>query len=223
MLVLSIKVSLFSHNCILIVYNCVKIVYNLNVVLAKLFSSKTRAEFFRILFGLNSGEFHLRAIERQSGLTIGTIRKEAKKLVGLNLIVKRVDGNRTYYQANMTHPIYKTIRELVLKTSGIQEVIKKAFKDQNVDFVFLFGSVVNGNLKPESDIDLFVIGELGLRKTCQILKIPEENIGRELNPHVMSLEEFTQRKKESEHFVTMVLESPILMIAGKEDELRKLG
>ena len=209
--------------CILFVYNCIQIVYNLSIMLSELFSSKTRAEFFRILFGLNPGEFHLREIERQSGLTIGTVRREAEKLVKLNLIVKRVDGNRTYYQANMAHPIYKTIKELVLKTLGIQEIIQKAFKDQNVDFVFLFGSVVSGNLKPESDIDLFVIGNLGLRKTCQILKKPEEYIGRELNPHVMNLEEFTKRKKEGEHFVTKVLKSPIFIIAGKEDELRKLG
>jgi predicted nucleotidyltransferase len=192
-------------------------------MLAELFTSKTRAEFFRILFGLNSGEFHLREIERRSGLTIGTIRKEAEKLVGLDLIVKRIDGNRTYYQANKAHPIYKTIRELVMKTSGIQEVIKKAFKEQNVDFVFLFGSVVNGNLKPESDVDLFVIGNPGLRKTCKILQKPAEDIGREINPHVMKLAEFVRRKKENEHFVTRVLESPILMIVGKENELRKLG
>jgi predicted nucleotidyltransferase len=192
-------------------------------MLAELFTSKTRAEFFRILFGLNPGEFHLREIERQSGLTIGTIRKEAEKLVGLDLIVKRIDGNRTYYQANKAHPIYKTIRELVMKTSGIREVIKRAFKEQNVDFVFLFGSVVNGNLKPESDVDLFVIGNPGLRKTCKILKKPAEDIGRELNPHVMKLEEFVRRKKENEHFVNRVLESPILMIVGEENELRKLG
>jgi predicted nucleotidyltransferase len=192
-------------------------------MLAELFSSKTRAEFFRILFGINPEEFHLREIERQSGLTIGTIKKEAEKLVGLSLIIKRVDGNRTYYQANMAHPIYKTIRELVLKTSGIRSVIEKAFKDQDVDFVFLFGSVVSGNLKPESDIDLFVIGNLGLRKVCQIMQEPAEDIGRELNPHVMKLGEFSKRKKANEHFVTRVLESPILMIIGKEYELKKLG
>lgn len=192
-------------------------------MLSEIFSSKTRAAFFRILFGMNPGEFHLREIERQSGLTIGTIQKEAEKLLALELIAKRVDGNRTYYRANISHPFYKPIREMVLKSSLLVEVFEKAFADAQVDFVFLFGSVVSGNLKPESDVDLFVIGQPGLRQICGIIKKPAELIGREINPHVMGLDEFIKRRKDRDHFVTSVMESPVQMIVGKEDELRKLG
>lgn len=49
-------------------------------ILAEILSSKGRAEIFRILFGINSQEFHLRDIQRQSGLAIGTIRQEVTKL-----------------------------------------------------------------------------------------------------------------------------------------------
>lgn len=192
-------------------------------MLSEIFSSKTRAAFFRILFGMNPGEFHLREIERQSGLTIGTIQKEAEKLLRLNLLVMRVDGNRTYYRANISHPFYKPIREMVLKSSLLVEVVAEAFADVPANFVFLFGSVVSGNLRPESDVDLFVIGSPGLRQVCGLLKKPAELIGREINPHVMSLEEFIKRRKDGDHFVTSVVESPVQMIVGEEDELRKLG
>jgi predicted nucleotidyltransferase len=192
-------------------------------ILAELFSSRTRAELFRIFFGLNSGEFHLREIERQSSVTIGAVRAEADKLAKLELLVKRVDGNRNYYRANTNHPLFKNLRELVIKTAGAGDVLKIAFAESEVDYVFIFGSTVNGMQKSQSDVDLFVIGDIGLRELSKVLKEPTAKIGREINPHVMALEEFTKRSKDKEHFVTSVLAAPILMIVGNEDELRKLG
>lgn len=192
-------------------------------ILAELFSSRTRAELFRIFFGLNSGEFHLREIERQSNVTIGAVRKEAENLFKLDLLEKRLDGNRTYYRANTNHPLYKILRELVIKTAGAGDVLKIAFAESKVDFVFIFGSTVNGMQRAESDVDLFVIGDISLRELSKALKEPTAKIGREINPHVMTIKEFAKRKKEKEHFVKSVLAEPIFMIIGNEDELRKLG
>lgn len=206
------------------VYNCMLMVYNLNMnILAELFKSKTRAELFKIFFGLNSGEFHLREIERQSGLAIGSVQKEIENLVELAFIIRRIDGNRTYYRANQNHPLFSLFRELVLKTVGAGDLLKEAFADEKVDFLFIFGSIAAGKEKPESDVDLFVIGDIGLRAVSKLLQEPCGKIGREINPHVMNRAEFVKRRTEKDHFVARVLETPILMIIGDENELRKLG
>jgi predicted nucleotidyltransferase len=192
-------------------------------LLAEMLSSRSRAEFFRILFGVGSNEFHLREIERRSGLAIGTIRQEASKLERLGLIIKRKDGNRTYFSANQTHPLYKTIHELVLKTSGLAEILIQALSTEEIKFAFIFGSIAAGEENAESDLDLFIIGKIGLRSLSKLLKAPGEKIGREINPHIMSADEFLKRKKEKEHFVSQVLESPKLMIKGSEDEFSRMG
>lgn len=192
-------------------------------ILAELFKSKARAELFRIFFGLNSGEYHLREIGRQSGLAIGSVQKEVENLVELAFIIRRVDGNRTYYRANQNHPLFSLFRELVVKTVGAGDLLKEAFANEKVDFLFIFGSIAAGEEKPESDVDLFVIGDIGLRAVSKLLQEPCGKIGREINPHVMSRAEFVKRMHEKDRFVTRVLESPILMIIGNENELRKLG
>jgi len=192
-------------------------------LLAELFKSKTRAELFRIFFGSNSDEFHLREVERQSGVTIGSVRKETEKLVELAILTRRTDGNRTYFRANQDHPLFNVFRELVLRTVGAAGLLQRVFADEKVDFLFIFGSVAAGEEKPNSDIDLFVVGEISLRNVSRLLKEPAEKIGREINPHIMSPAEFIKRKIEKDHFVTSVLESPILMIIGNEHDLKKLG
>ncbi len=71
--------------------------------------------------------------------------------------------------------------------------------------------------------DLFVIGDIGLRAVSKLLKEPCGKIGREINPHVMSRVEFLKRRAEKDHFMTRVLESPIIMIIGDENDLKKLS
>jgi len=44
-------------------------------VLAQILSSKVRSGIFRLLFGTETRELHLREIERKTGFAIGTVRQ----------------------------------------------------------------------------------------------------------------------------------------------------
>ncbi|HNX74565.1 MAG TPA: nucleotidyltransferase domain-containing protein [Candidatus Rifleibacterium sp.] len=165
----------------------------------------------------------MREIARQSGLTIGTIRQEAEKLQRLSLILKRKDGNRSYYRANKQHPLCDLINKMVLRTVGVIGVLEKELKKFDLEFAFIFGSVASGKNRLESDIDLFLIGNTSLRAVSATVSKVSLEINREINAHVMKAEEFRRRQLEAEHFVTRVLETPILMILGKEDELRNMA
>ncbi len=187
--------------------------------LEKIFSSKSRAAFLRILYGIDSPELHLREIQRRAGLAIETIRKEAVNLKGLELILKRQDGNRTYFKANNQHPLFHEISQIVLKTSGLKEILQQSLDRENISFVFVFGSIAQGTANAESDIDLFIIGDVGLRQVTGYLKEPGKILGREINPHVMTSKELKKRSLAKDHFVSQVLNSKKLMIIGSEDEL----
>jgi uncharacterized protein len=192
-------------------------------ILAEIVSSKVRAEIFRLLFGVNLQEFHLREIERRTGFAIGTVKQETSKLVKTGLIKKRQDGNRTYFRADASHPLFPDIRNLVLKSVGLADTLKNALSDPAIHFAFVFGSLANGAEKAESDVDLFVIGDISLRGLSKVLKEPRAVIGREINAHAMGEKEFIDRKRQKEHFISRVLDSPKLMIVGTEDELKGLG
>ena len=127
--------------------------------LSKLLSSGARAELFRLLFGLNRQELHVRDLGRQAGFSVSTVRQELKNLESLGLVQTRVSGNRTYYRGNTAHPLYQEIRSLVLKTSGLADVIHKALGTESIRVAFVFGSLASGSETSESDIDLLVIGE----------------------------------------------------------------
>ncbi len=191
--------------------------------LAELLSSRARAEIFRLLFGGMGEELHVREIERRSGLNDSTLRQELRKLVRLDLVQSRRDSNRVYYRAKTESPLYPEIRNLVLKTSGLSDVLKFALTDKRIHVAFVFGSIASGEEKAGSDVDLMVIGQLGLRDLSRLLSGIEEKIGREVNPHVLREEEFGKRIRVKDHFVSSVMESPKIFIIGSQRELEAMG
>ena len=191
--------------------------------LAELLSSRARAEIFRLLFGGRGEELHVREIERRSGLNNSTLRQELRKLVRLDLVQSRRDSNRVYYRAKVENPLYPEIRNLVLKTSGLSDVLKSALRDKRIRVAFVFGSIASGEEKAGSDVDLMVIGQLGLRDLSRLLSGIEEKIGREVNPHVLREEEFRKRIRAKEHFVSRVMETPKIFIVGSHRELEAMG
>ncbi len=192
-------------------------------ILPDILSSRGRAEIFRLLFGVSLQELHLRELERRSGLAVGTIQQEIRKLEGMELIVARKDGNRVYYSANTAHPLYEDIRSLVLKTSGLIEVLREALSRDGVASAFVFGSFARGEEGAEGDIDVMIIGDAGLKEVSGWLRGVSERLGREVNPHVMDGDGFGRRRESGDDFLRRVLDSPKLFVVGDEDELARLG
>ena len=191
--------------------------------LARLICSRVRAEIFRVLFGVKAGELHLREIQRQTGFALGTVRQDIGKLVNLGLVTSRRDGNRVYYAAHGQHPLYTEIHLLVLKTIGLADVLAEALKAADIQCAFVFGSVAGGAEDAGSDVDLMVIGEIGLRRVSGMLAGVGNRLGREINPHVMNSAELTRRISQKDHFVTSLLATPRIFVKGSEDTLRGLG
>ena len=192
-------------------------------VLARILSSRVRAAIFRLLFGIDEVELHVREIARRSELNEATVRQELRKLRQLDLIQGRRNSNRVYYRANKDHPLYIEIHRLVQKTSGLVEVFQEALSTADLRFAFVFGSVAKGEALADSDVDLMVIGNLGLRKLTKFLTGVSEKIGREVNAHVMSESEYRKRIRGRDHFVTHVLKGPKLFITGNRDDLEAMG
>ncbi len=187
--------------------------------LTELLSSRIKAEMFRLLFGLSARELHVRELERQSKLSVSTVRQELRRLAKLGLVESRKDGNRTYYRANAQHPLYVDIRSLVLKTSGLVDVLRDSLSHPGIQVAFVFGSLASGTEQALSDVDVMVIGTVSLRALGPFLSTAAAQLGREVNPHALTPVEFARRRRARDHFLTSVLNSPRLFVLGAEDDL----
>jgi predicted nucleotidyltransferase len=193
------------------------------MALVEIVSSRVKAELLRLLFGLGRPELHLRELARQSGLALGTVQQELRRLTRLGLVLARKDGNRVYYRANVEHPVHRDLCSLVLKTDGLVGILAPALKSAEVEVAFIFGSVARGETNAGSDVDLMVIGSASLRRVTGLLSGLGNMVGREINPHVMTPEEIGERQRQRDHFVSSLMNSPKVFIKGGERELAAMG
>jgi predicted nucleotidyltransferase len=183
---------------------------------------QVRAEVLRLLFADETRELHLRELTRQSGLSLGTLQTEVEKLRAADLLLSRRDGNRLYFRANAAHPLFADLRQLVLKTAGLREVLADALRNvPGIELAFVFGSLAAGTGKAGSDVDLLVIGDAGLRALAPRLRPAAERLGREINPVTMTAAEFI-RDRTKKPFLRDVLAKDKLFLKGNSDELARL-
>ncbi len=194
----------------------------MNNPLPLLFVSRVRAEIFRLLFEEAGHELHLRELQRQAGLALGTIQQDLKKLRKLDLVRARRDGNRLYYSATAVHPLFPEISSIVQKTTGLLGQLKRRLAEPEVRIAFIFGSISTGREHAESDVDLMIVGGVGLRRASSLTSGLSSSVGRKVNPHTYTPAEFARRVREKDHFVTSVLKTPLAFLVGSEASLKEL-
>ena len=193
------------------------------MILDKLIGSKGRVALLTMLLDGKQRRVHIRELARNSGLSAPSLMREAKSLVKIGLLLEERDGNRVDYLANVASPLYAVLSELVAKTAGAEIALKEAFSDSDNDIVFIYGSRAKGMERTDSDYDVLVIGREGLRKTVARAGAVANRIGVEVNPYVITTEEFKQRISSGDHFLKEVMESQKIFLKGDEDELARLA
>ncbi len=67
---------------------------------------------------------------------------------------------------------------LVNKTVGYIAILKEALTERAVKIAFVFGSVAEGKEKAGSDLDLIVIGDIGMRRLSTFFKDAKIGLAR---------------------------------------------
>ena len=193
------------------------------MVIDTLIGSKGKVALFMALFDGRQRRTHIRELARNAGLSAPSLMREAKSLVKIGLLQEEKDGNRVDYCANVDSPLYPALTELVQKTAGAEVALREAFDNSDNDVVFIYGSRAKGCERADSDCDVFVVGREGLRKAAARAGEVANRIGIEVNPYVVTPEEFKRRVASGDHFLGDVMSSPKIFLKGSEDELAGLA
>lgn len=186
-----------------------------------LFKSKIRQKILARFFADESRRFYINEMARLVGTSQGTCRRELNKLVDMGLLMTAREGNMQFYHVNRKNPLYEEFKTIIQKTIGIDALLRNALTGtEGIEFAFVFGSYAKKEFKPESDIDMAVIGDLREGLLMKILKNIEKTIGREINYHIYTVKEFKEKIK-ANSFIKNIIKDYI-MVAGDEREFRKL-
>lgn len=193
-------------------------------MLKLLFGSEARVRILS-LFMLNpASEFYLRQIARRLDLPPHAVTQETKRLTEIGLLRRERRGNNVYFRVNRNFPILPELKAIILRTVGIGDRLREALAEQgSIDVAFIYGSYAKDNENLESDVDVFIVGDLSQRQVTPVLSQLEEEIRRELNATVFTREEVRQRMNSSDHFVSSVMANRKIFLIGDEEALESIA
>jgi predicted nucleotidyltransferase len=155
----------------------------------------------------------------------GTVRRELSLLTRAGVLEREVQGNQVRFRANERYPIYEELRSILKKTTGVADQLRAALAPlaDSIAAAFIYGSIASGQERPNSDVDLMVIGTVRFEDVIRLIHPYQEELRREINPHVLTAAEFKRKARENSSFIARIVKLPKIPVIGDSDELGELG
>ena len=157
------------------------------------------------------------------GVRPSTLQRDLAKFTAAGILKMSRSGNRTYFQANEECPVFPDLRSLLIKTSGLVDVLHSELAPlaPKIKVAAVYGSIASGMETSASDIDLLIIGSAKMIELSPLLEQATGKLRRQINPTLYTPGEFSQKAHRS-HFVQSVLGKPLLFVIGMKSDLETI-
>jgi predicted nucleotidyltransferase len=192
------------------------------VSIADALFTRTQQRVLSVLFGNVSRSYYASEIIGRAQIGSGAVQRELARLEASGLITSERIGNQKHYRANERSPVFEPLRELVLRTTGLADVLREALAPLAPKLVaaFVFGSIARREDNASSDVDLFVVSDtVTFADLFGALESATPKLGRVVNPIVHSRLELTTLRRKKNSFIERVMDQPKIWIYGDADVL----
>lgn len=167
-----------------------------------LITSKTRIKLILKFFLNSNTKSYLRNLEQEFGESSNAIRVELNKMEKAGLLNTEKSGNKKYYQANTSHPLYIDINNIVKKNIGIDQIVEKiTTKIGELKRAYITGDYAQGI--DSKIIDLVLIGKnIDSNYVNKLIIIVEKIIKKKIRCLILT----------SEQMKDYFTEKPVLLI-----------
>jgi predicted nucleotidyltransferase len=191
--------------------------------LRQLLGSATRARLLASLLLPGAAPAHIRELERRCGMPYFAVHRELKLLESLGLVAAEKIGNSKRYHVSPDSPLLPGLRDLVRRAVGVIPLLATTLDREDIEVAFVYGSVASGEDRPDSDVDVMVIGGADLFALSDALAEVTKQTGREITPVTYQTQEFQRGLHAGNSFLCSVVRKPKLFLKGDEDALQRLG
>jgi predicted nucleotidyltransferase len=165
--------------------------------------------------------WYLSDLAKHLEVSPSSLQREIALLSTAGILLRRRDGNRVYFQADTACPLLPELQGLLLKTVGLVDVLREELEPATgrITWAFVYGSVARGEELNSSDVDLMIIGDVGLAAVAMPLQRAEGRLLRPVNTTVYTRTEVVGKLVAGHPFLREVLRGDKLFVMGRDDDL----
>lgn len=149
-------------------------------MLDSLITSKTRLRLLVKFFTNAANRGHMRGLAEEFNESTNAIRKELNNLSEAGYLEKEAQQNRVSYRANVKHPLFASLQDIVHKYLGLDAIVAKVLDRMgDVRQVILAGDYAEG--RDTGIIDITIVGpSLNTAYLAQLVPKVEGVVQREV-------------------------------------------
>jgi predicted nucleotidyltransferase len=168
---------------------------------------------------------HFRALQRHTALPNRSLQTELRRLEALGVVTRRQRGRHVTFAAKAETPVWSALRQVVRHVADPAELLRDALADASgIDAAFVYGSTARGDARPDSDVDLFLVGSLGdttelAARTMEVSTL----LQREVNVTRYTAAELKNQRCSESPFLERVMASPKRWVVGSPRAFRRIA
>ena len=150
-------------------------------MLGQLITSKTRLRLLVKFFISQANKGYLNGLASEMGESTNSIRKELNHLYDAGYLNKTKSNNKIEYKVNVKHPLYETLKKVVYKHLGLEDIIETILDRMgNVKKIAIIGDYAKGI--DSGNIEVVVVAsQINFKYISQLEKKIENLISRRVS------------------------------------------
>lgn len=143
-----------------------------------------------------------------------SVHRELGRAESAGIVRRDAAGRPHRFSAATDDAFYEPLADLLRRSVGVEEQLRAALDRPGVHAAVIHGSWASGIRRPDSDIDVLVVGDADLRELRRLLRPIGKRAGRTVDITLLGDSEFGRLLGERSSFVRRVLEAPVTVLIG---------
>jgi len=157
----------------------------------------------------------LQELANTLGAPASSVHRELGRALDGGIVVRDASGRPHRYTAATEDSFYEPLALLLRRSIGVEEELRVALSHRrDVLAAVIHGSWAGGSRRPDSDIDVLVVGDADLRDLRRRLRPIGKSVGRTLDLTVLAPDEFRRLVHDRSSVAQRLLEAPTTPLVG---------
>jgi predicted nucleotidyltransferase len=188
--------------------------------LLPLFRSEMQVRLLALVLLQPERRWTLQGLSEALGAPQSSVHRELARAESAG-VIRRDDEARPYgFSAATDDGAYEPLAELLRRSVGVEGQLRESLDRPDVHAAVIHGSWASGVRRPDSDIDVLVVGDADLRELRRLMRPIGRATGRTIDLTLLGDAEFRRLLAERSSFVRQIMEAPVTALVG---ELRSIA
>jgi predicted nucleotidyltransferase len=179
-----------------------------------LFRSEMQVRLLALLLLQPERSWTLQDLARALDAPASSVHRELGRAENAGIVRRDATARPHRFQAATDDPLHEPLATLLGRSVGVEGQLRAVLERPDVLVATIYGSWAGGTRRPDSDIDVLIVGDADLRELRRNVRSIGKAAGRTIDLTVLTADEFRHLLAERSSFARGVLDAPTTPLVG---------